>query len=401
MKSEHRTDEVLWEAFRGRKDRKAIGDLFNRHALPIYNFCLGLSRDAALAEDLTQEVFAKLLSPELKVGEIRQFRSWLYRVAYRQWLLAERSAGRRDARERVKASMMEGAAMTDDPAHQAGEQELARRVQETVADLPEELRVPLTLRYQHDLTYQEISKVLDRPLPTVARHVSEAEGRVREKLTLAGVAVVPAQMGSLMEKVGQAQIPPKVMEGLQGLLRNVAASPRVPVTRIAAPTRSLAPKLVGVGAVILIAGLALWTILRDGEKRAVERTKTEPVPNSSMPTGKTANLTEENAGGVSQRQNPAGGARSHDAREARPKDSSVHFKVLVIDHATRAVLRDKDLGNVWVVGLLDLQAVPGSMVEQDGSVDLVADLTYNHRLDRWEVSLPLKHRVLFNVGAVA
>ena len=46
----------------------ALGDLYQRHSQRGYALCLRMTRDASVAEDLTQEVFIQLLR---KIGSFR------------------------------------------------------------------------------------------------------------------------------------------------------------------------------------------------------------------------------------------------------------------------------------------------------------------------------------------
>ena len=73
----------------------AVGDLYRRHRRRVYSLCLRITRDAADAEDLTQEVFIQLLR---KIGSFRgesHFTTWLYRLTVNQALMYLRRTKRR------------------------------------------------------------------------------------------------------------------------------------------------------------------------------------------------------------------------------------------------------------------------------------------------------------------
>jgi len=58
----------------------AVRDLFGRHRQRVYSICLRMTRNAADAEDLTQEVFVHVMR---KIGLFRgesRFTTWLYRL---------------------------------------------------------------------------------------------------------------------------------------------------------------------------------------------------------------------------------------------------------------------------------------------------------------------------------
>ena len=66
---------------------RCIGLLYERHRSRVFSLCLRMTGNTAEAEDLTQEVFIKLIG---KVGSFRgesQFTSWLYRFTTNQVLM--------------------------------------------------------------------------------------------------------------------------------------------------------------------------------------------------------------------------------------------------------------------------------------------------------------------------
>ena len=65
----------------------AIGDLYDRHSRRVYSLCFRMTRNAADAEDLTQEIFIQLFR---KIGSFRgesQFTTWLHRFTVNQVLM--------------------------------------------------------------------------------------------------------------------------------------------------------------------------------------------------------------------------------------------------------------------------------------------------------------------------
>ena len=75
-----------------------IGDLYERHKPKVYSVCLRMTGNMSVAEDLTQEIFIKLLG---KAGSFRgesQFTSWLYRLTTNHVLMYFRQAVRRRER---------------------------------------------------------------------------------------------------------------------------------------------------------------------------------------------------------------------------------------------------------------------------------------------------------------
>lgn len=58
-----------------------VGLLFERHHRPVYGFFINLTHQSPLSEDLTQEVFLRVLRYAASFKEGSAFRPWLYRIA--------------------------------------------------------------------------------------------------------------------------------------------------------------------------------------------------------------------------------------------------------------------------------------------------------------------------------
>lgn len=77
-------------------DMRALGDLYERYRHRVYAVCIGMTRNAAEAEDLTQEVFVSLVK---KIGSYRgesQFTTWLHRLTVNCVLMHFRRPSRRE-----------------------------------------------------------------------------------------------------------------------------------------------------------------------------------------------------------------------------------------------------------------------------------------------------------------
>jgi RNA polymerase sigma factor (sigma-70 family) len=72
-------------------DKKALQSLVIRHQGFVYNLALKMTRSAADAEDLTQEVFIKAITALSKFEGKSKFRTWLYRITVNHFLNAKKS----------------------------------------------------------------------------------------------------------------------------------------------------------------------------------------------------------------------------------------------------------------------------------------------------------------------
>ena len=145
-------------------------------------------KDHAEALDVTQEAFIKAYRA---IGDFRgdsAFYTWLYRIAIntaKNYLVAQ---GRRppgadiDAEEAekfdVSGRLSEGAT----PERLLLKDEIERTVKRTIADLPEDLRVAITLREFEGMSYEEIAKVMSCPIGTVRSRIFRAREAIDKKL---------------------------------------------------------------------------------------------------------------------------------------------------------------------------------------------------------------------------
>src|SRR5688572_20868909 len=74
------TDEMILEAVKS-GDLQQATLLFERYNKRIYNFLARMTVDRALAEDLTQNVFLRIIKYRNSYREGAKFQSWIYQIA--------------------------------------------------------------------------------------------------------------------------------------------------------------------------------------------------------------------------------------------------------------------------------------------------------------------------------
>ena len=181
------------EARQERRDRQAIaaakrGDwdgihyLYVRYADSVYGYVLSIVRDQHEAEDITQNVFAKLHTA-IKRYEERAvpFAAWIMRVA-RNATLDHLRARRQIPVEEVR---------TADPGDQPQELERRQCLKEALATLPDEQRKVLVLRHVAGLSPPEIAKRLGKTESSV--HGLHHRGRATLKAALIELGAAPVR----------------------------------------------------------------------------------------------------------------------------------------------------------------------------------------------------------------
>ena len=158
-------------------DLSAFERLYRENERKVFALCLRLSSDAALAEELTQEVFVRAWR---KLGSFRgesAFSTWLYPLTVNVALSERRSRRRRDAR----------IVPTDDPASLeraplAPRPEAGFDLERAMAALPPGARAVFVLHDVEGRTHDEIAALLDLAPGTSKAQLFRARRLLREAL---------------------------------------------------------------------------------------------------------------------------------------------------------------------------------------------------------------------------
>jgi RNA polymerase sigma-70 factor (ECF subfamily) len=145
--------------------REAYEDIIDAHYASIYRLLLFLTRDANVAEDMTQEVFASAWAAIEGFRGDASVKTWLRRIAYNLFLDAQR----RHKREASLAGKMvkSESGVTADPLSRIMTDEHLCRMYGALGDLEDQDRAILLLHYLDGLSYREMARVLHQPAGTL------------------------------------------------------------------------------------------------------------------------------------------------------------------------------------------------------------------------------------------
>ncbi len=137
--------------------------------------------------DVAQEAFIKAYRALANFRGDSAFYTWLYRIAIntaKNHLVAQ---GRRppangidaeDAEKYGEPALSENAS----PEHLAMRDEIEQTVFRAIEELPEDLRVAITLRELEGLSYEEIAHTMDCPIGTVRSRIFRARDAIDQRL---------------------------------------------------------------------------------------------------------------------------------------------------------------------------------------------------------------------------
>jgi len=163
-------------------DRDAAQLLILRYQGVVRSFLLKLSRRPAVADDVAQETFLKMLRYADRYDPKYPMKTWLLTIARRTWLNHLRRAD-----NRVKSGEFSYMASNEaDPAALVELTDRQERARELLGKALEKLsdpqRTAIVLFHQQQLPIQEIAKVMKMPEGTVKSHLHRARAALREIL---------------------------------------------------------------------------------------------------------------------------------------------------------------------------------------------------------------------------
>ncbi|MFP5226414.1 MAG: RNA polymerase sigma factor [Acidobacteriota bacterium] len=144
----------------------------------VFSIALRILGDRFLAEETAQDVFVELHG---KLGELEGAEHvvhWLRRVT------VHRSIDRIRQRERRHEEVMDPGELPELAVEATpSDPMLSQQIRQLVASLPVTQRTVIALRYQEDMSVEEIGEALGMPAATVKSHLRRTLQLLREKMT--------------------------------------------------------------------------------------------------------------------------------------------------------------------------------------------------------------------------
>ena len=176
------SDLRLWEMAVG-GEAAAFGELFERHATPVYNYLFRRCGNWATAQDLTSIVFLELWR---KRAEIRPQRASALPLLLGVATNVLRNRGRTERRHRAAIERMPAPAdewtPDDGLVDKLAEQQRMQELLGVLGQLPKREQDLIVLCVWMELSYEEAADALCLPVGTVASRLSRGKRRLRELL---------------------------------------------------------------------------------------------------------------------------------------------------------------------------------------------------------------------------
>lgn len=171
-------------------DAVAVRSLIERYQGEVFGLCLRLLHHRHDAEDVTQEVFLRIFRSLHRWDAARPLRPWIIGITInrcRTWLAQ-------------KQRLPEPADYLHQTVRAVPEQssELVNELHTALAELREDYRVVFVLFHEQGRPYEEIAKILNRPVGTIKTWLHRARMELLERLRRRGMvsADLTAQDGA-------------------------------------------------------------------------------------------------------------------------------------------------------------------------------------------------------------
>ncbi|MBH49969.1 MAG: RNA polymerase subunit sigma-24 [Candidatus Marinimicrobia bacterium] len=179
------SDEELIASFQNGNEQAYI-ELVRRYRDRLMTFVFRFLGDSDLSEDIVQDTMLKVYTHKHYYKEIAKFSTWIYTIAGN---LAKTELRKQKRRKITQLSQMN----TDDRKYEIPSKDLKsedkiqgefaeREIQKAILQLPLHFRTVVILRDIQELSYEEISNIVDVPLGTVKSRINRARLQLQQSL---------------------------------------------------------------------------------------------------------------------------------------------------------------------------------------------------------------------------
>ena len=179
------TDEELISRFQA-GDERAYVELVNRYKDKLLNFVFQFLGDIEQAEDVVQDTMIRLYEKKHYYKEIAKFSTWIYTIARN---LANTELRKRKRRKTTYLSQLskeerqfEIPAVQDDVDQSLHNEFINDRIQSAINNLPEHFKLVIILRDIQELSYDDISNIVEVPLGTIKSRINRARIQLQAEL---------------------------------------------------------------------------------------------------------------------------------------------------------------------------------------------------------------------------
>ena len=189
------SDEQLINLFQNGNEH-AYTKLVHNYKDRLYNYLYGIVHDVDLAEDLLQETFLKVFTHKDSYKASYKFSTWMYTIGKN---LAFTELRKKKRRKTQSFSDIESRndwgqeIQIADPSESIDNTistgEKSRIIQKIICQLPQDFMVVIVFRDIQELSYEDISTIIEVPIGTVKSRINRGREKLRQLLKEKGISL--------------------------------------------------------------------------------------------------------------------------------------------------------------------------------------------------------------------
>lgn len=182
-----------WVAATLEGDQEAFENIVYLHQDDVYNLCYRMLGDRVEAEDASQESFLRAYRKLGSYHRQRSFKTWLLSIASHHCIdrLRRRRITFISLDDEPSAGSLALASDEPNPEQAVIAQETTEEFQQLLAQLPEDYRLVVILRYWYDYSYREIADMNGESVSAVKSKLFRARRRLEEAHPAASLKASP------------------------------------------------------------------------------------------------------------------------------------------------------------------------------------------------------------------
>ena len=166
--------------------QEAYKELFSRYQKKLFAYIFHLVGNRDETEDILQNVFSKTYKNINDFDTSRKFSSWIYRIAHNEAInfLKRRNKRYTVSWEDINTSKdkLDTASNDEMPEEKWEHLEIVREIDKALEKLPKKYQQVLKLRYFQEYSYEDIGRILKKPVNTIGTLINRAKKKLLEVL---------------------------------------------------------------------------------------------------------------------------------------------------------------------------------------------------------------------------
>lgn len=174
--------------------REGFELLFKKYERYIYSICYSYTYSQQDALDLVQEIFIRIYRNFERVDERKPISPWIKKIAVNTCINFKRDNKNKASELSINLSTDENDGTLEDAVPDSGLTEdkvvyldTKKTLEESIKELPEEVKMAVLLRHIKGLSYNEISELMSCPIGTVKTYLFRGKKLLKDILVKKGV----------------------------------------------------------------------------------------------------------------------------------------------------------------------------------------------------------------------